>query len=232
MRVIVVDPDTEYRHHVVRELRKKRFESSGVDDAASLYRDMAARPCDVVVLESALPGEDGLSVASYLREISRIAIVMLSRNGSLEHRLACLTSGADALLPKPVDFRELIATLTSVKRRIRDQQPAAPATTAPATDWTLLSNSWLLISPAGASIGLTASEHSLLSLLMRKNGAAVSRQEIVAELGYDFRHYDERRLEAIVSRLRRKLEPHESGAKPLKTAHGFGYAFAAPASVC
>jgi DNA-binding response OmpR family regulator len=231
MRVIVVDPDREYRHDIVHQLRRRHFDTAGVDDAASLYRDLAGRSCDAVILESTLPGEDGLSVASYLREISRIAIVMLSRDASLEHRLAGLRSGADVCFAKPVDLRELIATLTSLSRRANAPETATLSMNGPAAVWTLLSNSWQLISPAGAFVGLTSTEHSLLSLLMRRSGAAVSRQDIVAELGHDFRHYDERRLEAIVSRLRRKLEPHQGAVKPLKTAHGYGYAFAATAKI-
>jgi DNA-binding response OmpR family regulator len=231
MRVIVVDPDTEVRHDLVNQLRKRQFDPTGVDDAASLYRDLAARPCDAVILEQTLPGEDGLSVASYLRKISRIGIVMLSHDASLEHRLSCLTSGADVCLTKPVDMRELVATLGSLNRRANGSLGVLAAANSAATAWTLMSNTWQLISPTGASIGLTSSECSLLSLLMQKSGAAVSRQEIVAEFGHDFRYYDERRLEAIVSRLRRKLEPHQGSFKPLKTAHGFGYAFTAPASI-
>lgn len=231
MRVIVVDPDSKLRNDLVNQLRKRQFEPTGVDDAASLYRHLAAHPCDVVILESTLPGEDGLSVASYLRKISRIGIVMLSRETSLEHRLDCLTSGVDVCLAKPVDLRELIATLASLSRRVNGSHASMAAVNGPATTWTLLSNTWKLVSPAGASIELTSSERSLLSLLMQNSGAAVSRQEIVAEFGHDYRYYDERRLEAIVSRLRRKLEPHHGSLSPLKTAHGYGYAFTAPASI-
>jgi DNA-binding response OmpR family regulator len=231
MRVIVVDPDSELRNDLVNKLRKMPFDPAGVDDAASLYRELAARPCDAVILESNLPGEDGLSVASYLRKVSGIGIVMLSHNASLEHRLICLTNGADVCLAKPVDLRELVATLVSLGRRVNGSRAAIAAVNKPGTMWTLLSNTWQLISPAGTSIGLTSTEFSLLSLLMKESGAAVSRQEIVAEFGHNYRHYDERRLEAIVSRLRRKIEPHDGSMKPLKTAHGYGYAFAAPACI-
>jgi DNA-binding response OmpR family regulator len=231
MRIIVADPDLKVRNDLINQLRKRQFDPTGVDDAPSLYRNLAARPCDVVILESTLPGEDGLSVASYLRKISRIGIIILSREATLEHRLECLNSGADVCLTKPVDLRELVATLMSLSRRVNTSRSALTTVNGPTTAWTLLSNTWELISPNGAFIGLTSSERSLLSLLMRKSGAAVSRQEIVSEFGHDFRYYDERRLEAIVSRLRRKLEPHQGALNPLKTAHGYGYAFAAPASI-
>ena len=58
--------------------------NAGAADAASLYRDLAARPCDAVVLDPDLPGENGYSVATYLRDSNRVGIVMLSREASLE----------------------------------------------------------------------------------------------------------------------------------------------------
>ncbi|MGF6551740.1 response regulator transcription factor [Paraburkholderia youngii] len=231
MRIIVVDADKQSRHDVVRQLRNKRYTATGVDDAASLYRNLAAEPFDVVILDSTLPGEDGLSVARYLREFSQVVVIIFSDDPSLEHRLACLASGADACLIKPVDSRELVAILASFNRRAGTRHVVAPAANASAGAWTLLSNSWQLVSPVGTVIALTSAEHSLLSLLMRQSGAPVSRKDIVAELGHDYRHYDDRRLEAIVSRLRRKLKLHQGVARPLKTAHGYGYAFTAAATI-
>ncbi|MGB8423823.1 response regulator transcription factor [Paraburkholderia sp.] len=231
MRIVIVDPDSEFRQGLVTQLRRRQFDTVGAADAASLYRDLAAHPCDVVILDPDLPGENGFSVASYLRNTSHVGIVMVSLEASLERRLECLASGADACLAKPIDLRELVATLATLSRRVNRSHAAIAPVNGAAADWTLLANNWQLVSPTGACIALTSYECSLLSLLMQKKGAAVSRQEIVAEFGLDYRHYDERRLEAIVSRLRRKLEPHQGGSKPLQTAHGFGYAFTAPAIV-
>jgi DNA-binding response OmpR family regulator len=231
MRIVVVDPDDEFRQGLVSQLRQRQFDSAGVADAPSLYRDLVAHPCDAVVLDPDLPGENGYSVASFLRASNRVGIVMLARDASIERRLECLASGADACLAKPIDVRELVATLANMNHRVnRSQQTLLPPEGAP-DYWTLLVHNWQLIAPTGTCIALTACECSLLSLLVEREGAAVSRREIVAAFGHDYRHYDERRLEAIVSRLRRKLEPHQGVSKPLQTAHGFGYAFTAPAAI-
>jgi DNA-binding response OmpR family regulator len=231
MRIVVVDSDGEFRQGLVSQLRQRQFDTAGAADAASLYRDLAARPCDAVVLDPDLPGENGYSVATYLRDSNRVGIVMLSREASLERRLECLASGADACLPKPVDLRELVATLANMNYRVTRRQQSAPPADNASDNWTLLAHNWQLIAPTGTCIALTACECSLLSLLVEREGAAVSRREIVTAFGHDYRHYDERRLEAIVSRLRRKLEPHQGASKPLQTAHGYGYAFTASATV-
>jgi DNA-binding response OmpR family regulator len=231
MRIAIVDTDSEFRQRLVAHLRIRQFDSAGFADAASLYRHLAAHPCDAVILDPDLPGENGFLIASYLRNTSDVGIVMISREASIERRLECLTSGADAYLVKPMDLRELVATLATVSRRINYSQAARSPRLGGADSWTLHANSWEITSPAGTCIALTSYECSLLSLLIRRKPAAVSRQEIVAEFGHDYLHYDERRLEAIVSRLRRKLKPHQGSSKPLQTAHGFGYAFTACATI-
>jgi DNA-binding response OmpR family regulator len=231
MRILIVDPDGEFRDGLVTQLRKLKFDTMGVADAPSLYRNLVTHPCDAVILAPDLPGETGYSVASHLRNSSSVGIVMLSRESSIERRLECLESGADACLSKPVDLRELAATLDTVNRRVNRSQRAASGRGGVSERWTLLPHNWQLIAPTGTCIALTAYECSLLALLVARKGAAVSRREIVAALGYNYQHYDERRLEAIVSRLRRKLEPHKGASKPLQTAHGFGYAFTAPAEM-
>lgn len=232
MRVVIVDTDSEFRQGLVSQLRRWNFDSAGMPNAPALYRDLVVHPCDTVVLASDLPGENGYSVARYLRAANRIGIVMLSTEATIERRLECLTSGADACLVKPVDLRELVATLHSVNQRVHPWPEAVSAPGDEAGHWTLLTHSWQLVAPTGARIALTAHEYALLALLVGRKGAVASRREIIGEFGLDYRHYDERRLEAIVSRLRRKLEPHQGEAKPLQTAHGFGYAFTAPTSMC
>lgn len=232
MRVVIVDADTEFRQGIVSQLRQRNFDTAGMADAPALYRDLVARPCDAVVLDPDLPGENGYSVARYLREMNRVGIVMLSTEATIERRLECLANGADACLAKPVDLRELVATLHSVSHRVNPLPDSASPTHDAANHWTLLAHSWQLIAPTGARIALTAHEYSLLALLVSRGGSAASRREIIGKFGRDYRHYDERRLESIVSRLRRKLAPHQGDAKPLQTAHGFGYAFTAPAAMC
>ena len=228
MRIVVVDTDIEFRQRLAFQLRQKGHDVTGVPDAPALYRYLAANVCEVVILDPDLPGEDGYSVTRHLRGGNGINIIMLSALDSVENRVQGLSCGTDAYLTKPVDLRELTATLASVNRRSNNQALASLETVQ--ENWLLLAYSWQLITPRGDCVTLTAYECLLLALLIERLGAPVSRREIVAAFGHDYRHYDERRLEAIVSRLRRKLEPFHGGTAPLQTAHGFGYAFTAPAA--
>ena len=90
------------------------------------HRQMPARPCaqlmdtqhvDVVILDIRMPGEDGLSLARYLREHFDVAIIMLTGSSEIIDRVIGLEIGADDYIAKPVDLRELLARVKAVLRR-------------------------------------------------------------------------------------------------------------------
>jgi DNA-binding response OmpR family regulator len=190
------------------------------------------RSCDAVLIDPTLPGEDGYAVARFLRGLNRTGIVMLCDRATAQRSGELPASGVDAFLPKPVHLHELIVTLQSIAPNRNQVVPQALPPTGDTGCWTLVTHGWELIAPGGARISLTSYEYSLMRLLFQRQGAVASRVEIVATFGLDYQLYDERRLEAIVSRLRRKLDPHVASSKPLQTAHGFGYAFTAPSRIC
>jgi DNA-binding response OmpR family regulator len=231
MRIVIVDPDVKFRQALISQLRRRKYDVIGVGDAASLYRDLLTRPCDAVIIDPALPGEDGYTVAGFLSSLKRARIVMLCDPDTAARSDVCPTDAISAFLPKPFALRELIATIDRIDPRSGTRAPREPAQDSMPGLWMLVRQGWQLIAPTGASIRLTSYEYSLMHLLFERQGAVVSRLEIVSTFGLDFRLYDERRLESIVSRLRRKLSPHQGASKPLQTAHGFGYAFTAPVKI-
>jgi DNA-binding response OmpR family regulator len=95
--------------------------------------------------------------------------------------------------------------------------------------WRFSRNSWKLITPSGVDIVLTHLETLLLDILADSPGRPVRRKDIIATaLQQDPLAYDERRLEAVVSRLRRKIAKFYTASQPIKVAHSVGYIFADP----
>ena len=100
---------------------------SGAQMRECIERDLP----DLVLLDIRLPGEDGLSLAKYLRDRYDVAIIMVTASGDVIDRVVGLEVGADDYLAKPFDPRELLARVKSVLRRIR-ARPAAQGDKAPA----------------------------------------------------------------------------------------------------
>ena len=234
-RVAVVEDDENLREGViVPGLVRFGFQAVGVARAHDLYRCMVATAFDMVVLDLGLPGEDGMSVARYLRECSSIGIVVLTGSEASEDHERALMAGADVFLRKPSGLAVLAASLRNLGRRL-DARAASvrstpdvssrTATGRGAADWRLGMNGWSLMSPEGAVVSLSPSERSVLRPLFDARGAAVSREALIAALHRDVHDFDPHRLEMLIYRLRRKAKEQGIGLLPLVTVRGSGYAF-------
>ncbi|WP_028226470.1 response regulator transcription factor [Paraburkholderia ferrariae] len=232
MFIAIVESDPATRAQLASALQRAGHRVTDMAYVAALTRHLAAYPCDIIVVGSCeKPGEVEATIAR-LRAHRRLGIVALIDGQDHETRVAALENGADSCVTRPYDSREITACVESLARRMRDSPDRLAVRSEPAESvkpldaWLLVSRKWLLLSPDGKQVKLTATECSLLSLLLAHAGKPVSRRDIVTALGYDYLHYDERRLQALVSRLRRKLGDHPEGT-PIRVAHGFGYAFTA-----
>ena len=123
-KVLIVDDDVEVRNVLTEYLASHDYEAVAVDSGAAMRTALQASVPDVVLLDLALPGEDGLSLARYLRERHSVGIIMITGASDPVDRIIGLEVGADDYIGKPFDPRELRARIRSVMRRL---QPAAPA---------------------------------------------------------------------------------------------------------
>lgn len=129
-QVLVVDDDPDIRELIGDYLTGHGFDVAMADGAAAMRASIQQRIPDVVLLDIGLPGEDGLSLARYLREHHDIGIIMVSGAGETVDRIVGLEVGADDYVSKPFDPRELHARIKSVLRRYQRASAEAPAPTA------------------------------------------------------------------------------------------------------
>lgn len=229
LKVAVTEDDMVLRERVLLPgLRDYGFQVEGYADSSGLYRGLLAERFDVVVLDIALPGEDGLSIAAHLRQLQpALGIVMLTGTGSRENHLRALRNGADIYLAKPVDIEIMAVTLHSLSRRLPRTGTSAggSAATEAADSWKLVSDGWCLESPTGRIIALTTPERSLLGVLHGSRGQTVERERLIDALTDDASDFDPHRLEALVHRVRRKAAAAAPDAPPLPllSVRGKGY---------
>ena len=176
---------------------------------------------DLIVLDTMLPGIDGLGLLAALRQSKQTPVIMLTARHRVEDRVRGLKAGADDYLVKPFAFSELVARIEVLLRR------AAGA--APAPDALLLSLGDLQVDlarrravRAGQRLELSAKEFQLLTLLMRRKGEVLSRTEIAEQVwDVNFDH-GTNVIDVAIRRLRGKLDlPFEYPL--LHTVRGMGY---------
>jgi DNA-binding response OmpR family regulator len=224
-RVGLIEDNLDFRAEVAFHLRRAGFDIALESDGTDIDAQLNDCPCDLLVLDLGLPVEDGLVIARRLRQQHRVlGIVMLTARGSLDDRLVGLEEGADAYLVKPVDMRELVATLHSVQRRL-----AVPARATEA--WSLIPETLSICSPAGEAVAVNATEMDLLKCLIAAAPDPVSREMLAVAMGHPEPDFDYRRLEVAFSRLRKKIETASVSESPIRAARGRGYVFAAPIRV-
>ncbi|MBV5303707.1 MAG: response regulator transcription factor [Chlorobium sp.] len=225
-RLIIVEDDPLLRQDMIEYLTLAGYDVTGVGSAADFYHEVRTHHYVLAILDVGLPDQSGLVLAEYLRKNSSLRIIMLTALSSSDDKFAGYRSGVDIYMTKPVDCRELAASIGNLIERITAALPP-PAAAAAASSWKLLRSTWELQTPAGDTISLTAKEFEFITCLVAPNQqTTVQRQDALKALGYQLNEYGNRSLEALVHRLRQKVEALNCPF-PVKTSRGIGYSFTA-----
>jgi two-component system phosphate regulon response regulator OmpR len=233
VRVLVVDDDPAVRELLEDYLADQGFEAQTVDSAAAARERLGAMPPNVVLLDIGLPGEDGLSLARYIREHYDTAIIMVSGAGETVDRIVGLEVGADDYLAKPFDLRELRARIKSVLRRYRrapavehdNGQGCGTGRRIRVGAHLLDLDSRQLFDGQGREIPLTRMEYELLEVLVARPNRPLSRDQLL-QLTQN-RDWDptDRSLDIRIARLRGKLEAAPDKPRLIQTVRGIGYRY-------
>jgi two-component system, OmpR family, phosphate regulon response regulator OmpR len=229
--IIVVDDEPEIREMLADYLGHAGFHVSTAEDGAAMRRLLEDQAADLVILDINMPGEDGLSLARFLRANTKIGIVMLTAAGEVVDRIVGLEMGADDYLPKPVDMRELLARVRAVLRRMQPGAPESREAEAPATrkirfgDCRLDLDAHKLYDPEGEEVAITSMEFDLLKAFAEHPNRVLSRDHLL-DLAHnrDWEPFD-RSIDIRIARLRRKVETDPSKPQVIKTVRGAGYIF-------
>jgi DNA-binding response OmpR family regulator len=199
---------------------------------------------DLLVLDVMLPGKDGFTVASELRQANHfIPLLMLTARGRPEDVLKGFAAGADDYLPKPFDLKILLARIQSLLRRREWSRVSAsdPPTDSRVTEPTSadvlrefdvytfsgkqVDFGTLELRANGKIFRLTLMEADLLRHLIRNSGRVVSRKQILEEVWGLHEDTDTRAIDNFIVRLRKYIETDPSDPQHVVTVRGVGYRF-------
>jgi len=175
-----------------------------------------------------LPGEDGLTLARALRDLSDVGIIILTGRGDTVDRIIGLEMGADDYLPKPFHPRELLARVRSVLRRVSSrtaENASAARSRARFAGWNLDLASRELRSPSGKEVRLTTGEFDLLAAFVNNANQVLTRDRLLDLARNREAGPFDRTIDVQVGRLRRKLESDPQKPTLIKTVRGSGYIF-------
>ena len=228
--ILVVDDDMRLCRLLRRYLQEEGFRARIALNGAEMRRLMALEPPALVLLDLMLPGEDGFSLARELRASSEVAIIMLTAREDTVDKVVGLELGADDYVTKPFDSRELLARMRSVLRRKGKADGASRAdkgTLACFAGWRLDLGAYELTAPDGHSVSLTANEFHLLVALVERCNRVMSRDDITELIAEREWTPDDRSVDVLVGKLRRKLADDAHAPRLIHTVRGVGYKLSA-----
>lgn len=216
VKLLLVDDETDLREGLSDLLTLEGFQCAGVGSIAAYQEWVLEHDYDILLLDRNLPDGDGLTILGLHNASRNAPVIIISCEGQLEDRVRGLEADADYYLVKPVVIEELVALLHRFSRRMNNSAKKTYAIDV---------QRWALIFPDGTSMGLTRNEVKLMACFVDKTGVAIERDSMILALGARLDVYDERRLEVMVRRLRKKTIDLGKTDFPLSTVYGVGYAF-------
>ena len=218
--ILVVEDDLDLALEIQDTLRDYGMHAVIAETWPACLEALAQTPPALVLLDQRLGQVDTVPLLPRLREATGAPIIILTGNREEADRIVALEMGADDFLLKPISGRELVARIRAHMRRDRPGQSEAAKK---AKSWQLDLRRRMLARPDGTEIDLTSAEFDLLATLAETPGHAIDRDTLTQRVLHRAWHADDRSLDNLVVRLRRKLGA--GGDKTIATIRGQGYAF-------
>ena len=231
-RILVVDDDADVRRMLVDYLGAHGYEVAAAANGAQMRAEFERQVPDVVLLDVGLPGEDGLSLARYLRDRHQVGIIMVTAADGVVDRVVGLEMGADDYVAKPFDPRELRARLKSVLRRLQGEC-ASPRNGVERKRprigrCTLDVDARRLLDADGSDVAITAMEFDLLKTFVEHPNKVLTRDRLLTlTRNREWEPFD-RSIDIRIARLRRKVEVDPDNPLAIQTIRGAGYMFVPP----
>ena len=213
---------------VIRSLVEKTLTHAGMavvlaadgNDALKVWRN---QPVDLIILDIAMPGHDGIQVCRFIRATSNIPMMMLTHRSSEEDIVSGFEAGADDYLVKPYLPKELVARIKAILNRTR--VPVNNGQALVNGDLTL-NLTLQYLTKKGEIIHITPLEFNLLRYFMQRPGMLLRKEELFENVwGYSLPYGGMNLIEVAIRRLRTKIEDDPNQPIYIQSVRGQGYRF-------
>lgn len=222
-RILVVDDDTRLRNLLGKYLGDSGFLVELAKDTAQAREFLAAGEFDLVIVDVMMPQENGIEFTKKLRQESLVPVLILTARGEPDDRIRGLEVGADDYMPKPFEPKELLLRINNILRR-RDFSSLTQKVSQNLAENVNFGSfcfnfEQMSLKNDEKFIHLTDSEKKIMAILCKNKGELFSREKLAQLCG----NIDERSVDVLVTRLRRKVEANPKQPEFLQTVRNEGY---------
>lgn len=220
--IYFLEDDNNIRNFVIYALKNTGLDAEGFDHPEKFWDAMKKKKPDLLLLDIMLPGEDGISILRRLRSLpdtAALPVILLTAKNTEYDKVIGLDSGADDYIAKPFGMMELVARVRAVLRRTQDA--VSPAEHVLLSDGPIsLDERAHTVCVSGQPVQLTLKEYQLLTLLMKNQGAVLTRDVLLENIWGYGSESETRTVDVHIRTLRQKLG---DGGALIETVRGVGY---------
>jgi DNA-binding response OmpR family regulator len=232
MSVFFISNNIESLRSRVNGINKLGVVMQGFSEDIALFKKILSEQVRVLIIDLEFSSESEESVQRYLAiNPNLLIIILMGYEANMSRQRSFLDAGSNRVLSSAVDNETLLANIKALLRFSDKSHLIEKALILKGREkstWKLKSFGWLLISPSGYSIELTAREYQLIYLLCLKQGDIVNKHFLAETLLGKLNQNGSLRMNLLVGRLRNKCLTHLGMELPIKTVHAIGYSFISP----
>jgi two-component system OmpR family response regulator len=218
----MIEDDLELAEVLTQYLKQFNMQVTNYEEPFLALSSLKMNKYDLIILDLTLPGMDGLDVCKAIVKDFYIPIIISSARSDITDKVTALQLGADDYLPKPYDPRELEIRIKTILRRFNHSN----IPDEPKNKTFILDAEKKEIRKNNQYIKLTAGEFEVLSLLIKREGFIISREDIFENSDILNQDYESSgSLAVIINRIRHKIEDNLKEPQYLHTIRGMGYKF-------
>ena len=216
IHILIIDDDDKIRELLKQYLKNNNFIISTAINATDAEEKLKIFKFDMAVIDIMMPGKDGLQLTKEIRENLDLPIILLTAKGEAEDRIKGLEIGAEDYLAKPFEPKELLLRISNIIRRIKKNKNTINLIKIGKV---FINVHKMVIQKDKKIIKINTSEKTLLENMINSAGKTFSREEISRITNL----IQERSIDVLVTRIRKKIEPDPKNPKYLQTVRGSGY---------
>jgi two-component system, OmpR family, KDP operon response regulator KdpE len=220
-KILVIDDEPQIRKLLKLTLEANDFDVISAENGRRGIQLTASINPELILLDLNLPDEDGLSVLKEIRQWSSTQVIILSVRSSENEKIKLLDAGADDYITKPFHSGELLARIR-VALRHKEVVQDSPIQTLGKIE---INYSSRTLKKSGNLINLTATEYSILKLLISNKDKVLTHKQILESIWGNPFSEETQYLRVYIGQIRKKMEDDPSKPKYLKTVSGVGYIF-------
>lgn len=218
INVLMIEDDIELAHLLKARLLKDNID---VTTAATPLEGLSlfqSQTFDLLVLDLSLPQMDGMEICRLIRQESPIPIIISSARSDIRDKMMGFSRGADDYLPKPYDPQELIFRIDAILRRLHPTMPKSAIAFE-------VDDEHHEITRHGTLLRLSPAEYDIVSYMIKKERAVISREELLLNIGSIKYESSLKSIDVIMGRIRQKIGDDTKNPRYIVSVRGIGYKF-------